>query len=150
MRSRRYSLVGFLLVLGWLSLTACTAGAVAEKVPDAVWEQLAARMPQDLIVVFDDSAVLEMASKLNQAKSIAFDDAETLRFKAQQYAHIKSDIMASLPAAHVEVLKHYESLPLMYLRFHRAADLRLLLLNPLVVNTYKDREENLMQKDSRP
>jgi len=139
-----------LLGIGCCSLTGCAAAIGADKVSLAVCKKLASGEQQDLIVVFDDVAILAQASQLNRTKGIMFDDADTLRFKAKNYAAIKEAAISVLPSGQVEVLKNYDALPLMFLRFHSTAALKALLANPSVVKAYEDRQENLMPRNSRP
>ena len=139
-----------MLGIGCCSLTGCAAVIGADNLPLAVWEKLAVGEQQDLIVVFDDSAILAQALQLNKAKGIMFDDNDTIRFKAERYAAIKRDAISSLPSGNVEILKNYEALPLMFLRFHSTAALKALLAHPSVLKAYEDRKENLMLQNSRP
>ncbi len=139
-----------MLGIGGCSLTGCAAAIGADKVPLAVWEKLAAGEQQDLIVVFDDIAILAQASQLNRTKGIMFDDTDTMRFKAENYAAIKEAAISVLPSGEVEILKNYDALPLMFLRFHFTATLKALLANPSVVKAYEDRQENLMPRNSGP
>ena len=144
----------FLIILmsgfGCFSLAGCATAIGADKVPLAVWEKLAVGEQQDLIVVFDDVAILAQASELNRTKGIMFDDADTWRFKAKNYAAIKEAVISELPSGQVEILKNYNSLPLMFLRFRSAATLKALLANPSVVKAYEDRQENLILRDLKP
>lgn len=121
-----------------------------DKAPHEVWKKLEGGKQQDMIVVFDDSAILAQALQLNKAKGIAFDDNDTMRFKAERYAAIKRDVISALPSGHIEILKNYEVLPLMYLRFHSAAALKALLAHPSVVRAYEDMQENLIPQNSKP
>jgi hypothetical protein len=135
------------LGIGCCSLSSCATAIGEDKVPLTVWEKLAAGDQQDLIVVFDDVAILAQASELNRSKRIMFDDADTLRFKAKNYAAIKKAVISVLPSGQVEILKDYDSLPLMFLRFRSTATLKALLENPSVVKAYEDRQENLILKN---
>lgn len=139
-----------MLGIGCCSLSSCATAIGEEKVPLAVWEKLATGEQQDLIVVFDDVAILAQASELNRTKGIMFDDADTLRFKAKNYAAIKEAVISALPSGQVEILKNYDSLPLMFLRFRYTATLKTLLANPSVVRAYEDRQKNLILRDSKP
>ena len=139
-----------MLGIGCCSLTGCAAAIGEEKVPLTILDKLAAGEQQDLIVVFDDVAILAQASELNRTKGIMFDDADTLRFKAKNYAAIKEAVISALPSGQVEILKNYDSLPLMFLRFRSTATLNALLANPSVVKVYDDRQENLILRDSKP
>lgn len=139
-----------MLGIGCCPLGGCAVVIAMDKVPHKVWGKLEAGKQQDLIVVFDDSAIMAQALQLNKAKGIMFDDNDTIRFKAERYAAIKQDAMSALPSGEFEILKNYEVLPLMYLRFHSTAALKALLAHPSVVKAYEDRQENLMLQNSRP
>jgi len=138
------------LNIGCCSAAICATVVGMDKVQHEVWVKLESGEEQDLIVVFDDSAILDQASQFNKSKGIMFDDQDTLRFKAERYAAIKQDAMSSLPKGEVEILKNYDVLPLMFLRFHTTSALNTLLAHPSVVKVYEDRQENLMHQDSRP
>ena len=150
MRIMRVFFIILMSGFGCCSLAGCATAIGEDKVPLAVWEKLAAGEQQDLIVVFDDVAIVAQASELNRSKGIMFDDPDTLRFKEKNYAAIKEAVISVLPTGQVEILKNYNSLPLMFLRFRSTATLKALLANPSVVKAYEDRQENLMLRDSKP
>lgn len=63
----------------------------------------------------------------------------------------KRAALSALPSKEVEVLKDYEALPLMHLRFHTSSALKALLANPSVVKAYEDRRENMLpQQGAKP
>jgi len=121
-----------------------------DKAPHEVWAILAGGAPQDLIVVFDDSAIQAQASQLNKERGIIFDDNDTIRFKKDRYAAIKADVISALPLGKFEILKNYDVLPLMFLRFRSAEALKALLAHRSVLTVYEDRKENMMLKEPRP
>ena len=123
----------------------CAGGVGMNKAPQEVWAKLAGGESQDLLVVFDDSAILAQASQLNKERGILFDDNNTIRFKADRYAAIKADVISALPSGKFEILKNYDVLPLMFLRFRTAEALKTLLAHPSVLNVHEDRKENLMR-----
>lgn len=139
-----------MLGVGYCLLTGCAAAAGGDSVSGAVWEKLAAGETQDLIVVFDDTAILARASQLSKTKGMVFDDAGMIRFKSESYAAIKCAALSTFPPGEIEILKHYELLPLLFLRFHSAAALKTLLANPLVVGAYEDRPESFLPQGLRP
>jgi hypothetical protein len=149
MRTLQHIFMTIALSIGCFPM-GCATVVATEKAPHEVWEKLARGERQDLIVALDDSAVLVQASAMNKAKGIMFDDNDTMRFKAERYAAIKRDVMSARPSEKVEILKNYDMLPLMFLRFHSAAALKALLAHPSVVKAYEDRQENLMPGNSRP
>lgn len=63
---------------------------------------------------------------------VEFNDATNMRVA-----------LAALPRKEVEVLKNYDALPLVYLRFHTLAALKAMLASPAVVKAYEDRQENM-------
>lgn len=138
------------LGIGCCPLAGCTVVIGMDKAPHKVWGKLGGGKQQDLIVVFDDSAVMAQALQLNKTKGIMFDDNDTIQFKAKRYAAIKRDVMSAVPSGNVEILKDYEALPLMFLRFRSTSALKALLAHPSVVKAYEDRQENLMPQNSRP
>lgn len=150
MRTMRVYFIILLLGFGCYSLAGCATAIGADKVPRTVWVKLAAGEQQDLIVVFDDIAILAQASELNRTKGIMFDDAATSRFKVKNYAAIKEAVISGLPSGQVEILNNYDSLPLMFLRFRSTAALKALLANPSVVKAYEDRQKYLILRDSKP
>lgn len=140
----------FMLSIGYCLLTGCAAVIAGDKAPHEVWEKLATGDKQDLIVVFDDSMIQAQAVQFNKAKGIMLDDADTIRFKAEKYAVIKEAAISKLPSGEIEILREYEALPIMFLRFCSVATLKTFLSNPSVVKVYKDRPENMMPLDSKP
>lgn len=137
-----------LLSIGLCSQDGCaqapSAEATLKKAPHEAWTKLARGEQQDLIVELDDTAIIEQALQLNKRKGIMFDDHDTLRFKAEHYAEIKQAVIAGMPSSEVEVLKQYDLLPLMFLRFHSTAALKALLAHPSVVQAYEDTQAHLM------
>ncbi len=138
-----------------LSITCCPqvtyAGSIGvNKAPHEVWAKLAGGESQDLIVLFDDSEILAQASQLNKERGVVFDDSKTIRFKKDRYASTKTDVLSALPSGKVEILKDYDTLPLIFLRFHSVEALKAVLAHPSVLRVYDDIKENLLPKDSRP
>jgi len=123
----------------------CAGDVGINKAPHEVWAKLAGGESQDLIVVFDDSAILAQASQLNKERGIIFDDSDTIRFKADRFAAIKADVISTLPPGKFEILKNYDVLPLIFLRFRSAEALKALLEHPSVLSVHDDRKENLMR-----
>ncbi len=139
-----------MLSIACSSQAGCATLGDANKAPHAVLENLAVGKAQDLIVEFDDSAILAQALQLNKDRGILFDDNETLRFKTERYSAMKAAIMATLPSGKVEVIKNYDALPLMFLRFRSAEALKVLLAHPAVVRVYEDKKKSLMLREVSP
>jgi len=123
----------------------CAGGVGMHKAPQDVWAKLAGGESQDLIVVFDDSAIQAQVAQLNKERGILFDDHDTLRFKKDRYAAIKAEVISALPSGKFEILKNYDVLPLMFLRFRSSEALKALLAHPSVLSVHEDRKENLMR-----
>jgi hypothetical protein len=87
---------------------------------------------------------------LNKERGILFDDNDTIRFKMDHYAAIKKNVISTLPSGKVDMLKDYDVLPLMFLRFRSAEALKALLAHPSVLRVHGDEKENLMLKDAKP
>ena len=99
----------------------------------------AAHRPLCRVATFVAAVWAQLADGQSQDLIVEFADSAS-----------KQAALLSLPSNEFEVLKDYEELPLMYIRFRSAAALKALLANPLVVNAYEDRQEDLMpQKEVR-
>lgn len=99
-------------------MAACAGLVAKDKAPQEVWERLARGEAQDLLVEFDDAAI-----------------------GAERYAGLKRAALSALPSGTLEVLKDYDALPLMYLRFRTTQALKSLLAQPSIVRVYVDRKE---------
>lgn len=62
----------------------------------------------------------------------------------------KKNALLNLSPNEIELVKDYETLPLVFLRFHSAAALRAFLLRASVVNAYEDRQEHLLLQKAKP
>jgi hypothetical protein len=127
-------------------LVGCAGGAaVMNKAPQEVWTRFSSGASQDLIVVFDDAAILAQAAQRNKEKGIVSDDNDTLRFKKERYATIKTEVLSATPSGKVVILKNYDILPLMLVRIDSAEALKELLAHPAVVRVHDDRKENMLR-----
>ena len=141
----RSLLLTMILIIICCPPAGCAGSFGMNLAPQDVWAKLRGGEPQDLIVVIDDSAIQAQAAQLNKERGILFDDNDTLRFKKDRYAAIKADAISTLPSGKVEILKNYDALPLMFLRFRSAEALKALLAHPSVLSVHEDRKENLMR-----
>ena len=128
----------------------CAAGVGTHKAQQDVWSKLAVGESQDLIVEFDDSVILAQATQLNKKNGLQFDDNNTIQFKKEQYIAIKADVLATLPSGMVEILKNYDVLPLMFLRFRSTEALQTILENPHVLRVHNERNESILIREKRP
>ncbi len=97
-------------------------------------------------------ATVGFSDKVSSLVWASWGDGQTRDLVVEfDHASNKQTALALLPAQEVEVLKDYDALPLMFLRFHSAASLKALLVNASVVNAYEDRQENkLPQRKEKP
>ena len=146
MRFVRVIILTFISV-GCCPLEGCATELGKEKVAQEVLEKSLKGERLDLIVEFDDSTIRVEASQLNKAKGFLFDENETIRFKAERLAIVKQSALSTLPSLDFEVLKNYETLPLMLVRFRTTTALKALLGQPSVINVYEDRKENLIRQE---
>ena len=128
----------------------CATGVGTHKAPQDVWLKLAAGESQDLIVEFDDSVILAQTTQLNKKNGLQFDDTNTIQFKKEHYRAIKAEVLATLPSGMVEILKNYDVLPLMFLRFRSTEALQTILENPHVLRVHSDRNESILIREKRP
>ena len=139
-----------MLGVSCFALAACAAFAATEKVPAEIWKSLADGKAQDLIVAFDDSEITAQASQLNKSKQIMFDDADTMRFKAERYAAMKRSALSAMPAGEFAVLEDYDSLPLIFLRFRTAGALNALLAQRAARRAYVDENKHITPERPKP
>jgi hypothetical protein len=74
---------------------------------------------------------------------LAAGQPQDLIVELASVAH-KPAALAAMPAADVELLKDYDALPMMFVRFRTPAALKAWLANPATVNVYQDQQETLM------
>ncbi len=155
MRTRRLWIV-WLGVAGVLGLLIGASGTEAqlrtpsEKAPLGVAERLAAGQPQDLLVLFDDSAVESEAGALRRARGLIHDDPAILAVKAARYTVQKQDVFSSLPPGEFETLRDYSHLPMAFIRFRSSAALTRLLERMEVVAVYEERSTDRLSPKASP
>ncbi|WP_347258173.1 S8 family serine peptidase [Methylocaldum sp.] len=134
------------VLIAWLSMQPIMGAAALpvsqsaskSKAPPDVLARLEAGTPQDLIVLFDDTAIEKEAADLRAQKGLGYDDASILAFKSGRYRTLKQRALAAPGAAERELLRDYEHLPMAFLRFRTAGALRALLSRPEVKAVYPD------------
>jgi len=88
-------------------------------------------------------ATFDVSDKVSPLVWVSWGDGQSRDLVVEfDHAGNKQTALALLPAQAVEVLKDYDALPLMFLRFRSAASLKALLSDASVVNAYEDRQEN--------
>lgn len=137
----------FVVILGLIAFrTNISAGTVNaptagtfQKAPATVLDRLAAGKPQDLIVLFDDSAVEAQATRRKRRAGIEHDDAALLAFKAGRYRELKSAATASLLPGDGETIREFSHLPMAFRRVRSIAALGRLLDRPEVIAVFENR-----------
>lgn len=86
---------------------------------------------------------------MNAARGLQFDDEVTIRFKAERYAAMKEKAIATLPSGSIQVLRDYDALPQMFLRFRTAEVLKQFLEPAVVVRAHEERRERPMPANTR-
>lgn len=138
-----------ILCCGLIEVSGCAVVDSMGKANPEVWERLEKGEPVKLIVTLDDTEIRKRASELNVAKGIMFDDPDTLRFKAARYAALKGDVLSTLPTEQVQIVKEYDELPIMFLKFRSPTTLKILLSNPSVLRADEDKRNSLMNGNQK-
>lgn len=115
------------------------------KAPREVWSKLASGESQELIVELDGTEIQTQAARLNRKRGLAFDDSTTIRFRTDQYSTLKAAVILTLPPGEFEILKNYDALPLMFIRFGSVQALNVLLAHRSVLRVHKDNKEDLLR-----
>lgn len=113
-------------------------GMVMEKVPAQVVERLSAGVPQEVIVLFDDSAIQEEAAVLRARGGARSDIPDILALKAQRYQALKRQALETMPPAGHEMLHDYGHLPMAFIRIRSPVALWALLGRPEVKAVYEN------------
>lgn len=132
------------LCCGLIEVSGCAAVDSTGKAQLDVWARLERGEPVSLIVTLDDTEIRKQALELNITKGIMFDDPDTLRFKAARYAALKSAVLLTLPSEQVQIVKEYDALPMMFLKFRSSTTLKALLSNPSVLRADEDKNNSLI------
>lgn len=127
-----------------LVLSGCAAVDSMVKANPDVWERLEKGEPINLIVTLDDTEIRKQGLEFNVAKGIMFDDPDTLRFKVARYAALKNAVLSKLPSDQVQIIKEYDALPMMFLKFRSSTTLKALLSNPSVLRADEDKNNSLI------
>jgi uncharacterized repeat protein (TIGR01451 family) len=129
-------------VLAWCILSAswssdCAAERIFPSMP-AVAQRLAKGEAQNLLFLFDDSAVEAEAAGLRQRSNIRFDDDSILAVRSARYRLIKQGVMAGFARHEAEEVRDFDHLPMSLLRVKSRAALDRLMADPKVVAVYED------------
>jgi len=140
---RKHYITAFLEVLITCMLAACpsvvAAGRIPPPVPSAVSDRLSQGLTQDIIVLFDDSAVEVEAADLRQRDRKTYDDENILAFRRSRYHSIKQSAKAGFSLDEIEELRDYDHLPMSFYRIKSRATLDRLLADSQIQAVYEDR-----------
>lgn len=106
--------------------------------PAGVRERLLGGTPQELLVLFDDSAAEKDAADLRRGRGLIHDDEAVLAAKTGRFREVRRRVLADLPAGEFSTLREYSHLPMAFLRFSTASALDLLVANPDVAAVYEN------------
>ncbi len=125
---------------------AVSSGESMDKVPPEMVSRIAAGLQEDVIVLFDDTAIREEISGLG----IVPETPEILARKAFLYGKTKRDVIVTLPQGEYETLRYYSHLPMMALRIQSSYALDRLAENPNVVRIYENKQRQHFLTQSLP
>ncbi len=131
-------LIPALALLHFFSTTASAAVKEAD-IPLQILYNLDASVAQDLIIVYDVSAIEQTASNMRAKSRIRHDDKETLKFKRSRYAELKNRIDKSTLKGEAETINDYDHLPMSHKRFKSKAALLKFISRPEVKGVYENR-----------
>ncbi|HKZ17981.1 MAG TPA: S8 family serine peptidase [Geobacteraceae bacterium] len=110
------------------------------KAPAAVMDRLTAGTPQDVIVLFDDSAVADEAKTMRRDRGLVHDDNAVLELKGRRYRDIRQRVLNALPSGEFEIKREYSHLPMAFLKVRTKAAMDRLLDRPDVLAVYENRK----------
>ncbi len=157
--ARKYSLRPFFIVwfaglfLHLLIAAAASGGPFPgqEKVRHAeVMEKAARGEPQDLIVVFDQSAAMQQALSLRAFSRADHDTPDILREKSRIFRNKKQEALNVLTTDDAEMIEDYDHLPVIFLKVKSRKALERLAAQPEVVGIFENRKYSLFLNESLP
>ncbi|MBI5097882.1 MAG: S8 family serine peptidase [Nitrospirae bacterium] len=123
----------------------------AEKVQHKeINEALAIGQAQEVLVIFDESTVLQTAAALRKKAKAVHDNAAILETKASMYKSLKQTVMKDVSINDIEILQDYSHLPIMFLKLKTMNSLQALLRHPSVIRVYKNETRELLLSESLP
>ncbi|MGC1456609.1 MAG: S8 family serine peptidase [Nitrospirota bacterium] len=130
------------LVIYAIATICCTASLTAiaaPALPQGVLDSLAAGVPQDVIVLYDDRDVETEATARRDRAHLPHDDDAILSFRADRYREIKQRAEAVMLPGEAELVQDYSHLPMSFIRFKSRPALERFLTRPEVVAVYENR-----------
>lgn len=132
-----FLMIAFIVGMSISSADAFAQTGLVKATPTVIGEIMSGN-PQDLIVLFDDSAIENEASMMRDRIGLPFYNQEIVNFKAGMYKPLKDGVLSLLPAGQFETLMDYSHLPMMFLRIKSLPALERLLEQRRVLVVYED------------
>jgi subtilisin family serine protease len=128
-----------------------TAAAREKGMTDAVLSALHAGQPQELLVRFSNPADDQAIAALRAKSLLSHDSAEIIELRATRFASVKRAVLSVVSrASETEVVRDYDHLPMMFLRFRSAPAILEFLAKPKVVRVYENRIHHALLAESLP
>ena len=118
--------------------TAIAAAPGTMTVPAAVLQALDEGKPQELIILFDDDAIVSEANARRHKAGLKYDDELILKFKSESYRLLKQQVKTVAPLD-AETIKDYSHLPMLFMRFNSQQALGKVLARPEVIAVYENK-----------
>lgn len=126
------------VITGIVMVFNTSAAIAAPTVPPALMERLRGGKPQEVIVLYEDTAVNAEAERLRKASGKEHDDDAILSFRARHYRDMKNQAQSSLNPDEFETVSDYSHLPMSLLRIRSEKALHKLLSRPGVVAVFEN------------
>ena len=152
--SRPLFVLLFAGILSHLLIAVAASGAPfpgEEKVRHAaVMEKASRGEPQDLIVVFDQSAALQRALSLRALTGSDHDTPDILREKTRIFRSKKQEALNVLTTDDAETIEDYDHLPVIFLKVKSRKALERIAAQPGVAGIYENQRYSLFLNESLP
>ncbi len=109
-----------------------------DKIPASVLEEIGSGAPQELIILFDDSAIQKEAAEGKEAVGSGEEAMDIPAWKASRYGELKQRVMSELPLDEIEIVSDYSHLPMMFVKVKSYYALEKLALHSGVVRIFKN------------
>ncbi|MCG2722061.1 MAG: S8 family serine peptidase [Thermodesulfovibrionales bacterium] len=131
-------LFSFLAAIFFAAYAPDSLHAGQEKAPASVIKKISAGESQNILILFDDSAIESETSLMRGLYGVMDDTQDMLDLKARRYKGIKERVLKSIPKREFEIIKDYSHLPLIFLKAISSTALSRLLGRNEVARVYED------------
>ena len=138
-RSAGHCIALLILILCLLSQVASASTDPLAKASAEVRARRGSGHSQDVIVVFDDTAIQNEAENLQARTGVLSRHRSVIDYKARRFAEAKRSILSAFDSSEVTELKQYSHLPISFIRVHSVKALDMLLSNPGVHAVFDDK-----------